>query len=91
MNFNVCAVWATGKEKNSLLNYATFEGDIFMGKKNWLSGYCNIGKWKNINFGFELKRFGSNQAKTQILKYEGKGIRKGRFINLMCIKLGKWY
>ena len=33
MNFNVCAVWATGKEKNSLLNYATFEGDIFMGKK----------------------------------------------------------
>ena len=34
MNFNVCAVWATGKEKTSLLKYATFEGDIFMGKKN---------------------------------------------------------
>ena len=32
MNFNVCAVWATGKEKTSLLKYATFEGDIFMSK-----------------------------------------------------------
>ena len=33
MNFNVCAVWATGKEKTSLLKYATFEGDIFMQAK----------------------------------------------------------